>query len=208
MKKIILSLLLMTLPSVYTAAETVKLETDLGEITITLFHKEAPKSVENFLEYVDDGYYNGTIFHRVIPGFMVQGGGLTFDFTEKETRDPVVNESSNGLINARGTLAMARFSDPDSATSQFFINLSNNPHLDSYPNRPGYTVFGQVIEGMAIVDEISIQPPGGIRRYPNAPAESIRILKAYRIEDPAPKENVKPEATQNLNSEPETNSPT
>ncbi len=182
MKKIILSLLLFTLPCLPINAETVKIETDLGDITISLFDKEAPKSVENFLTYVDEGFYNGTIFHRVIPGFMVQGGGLTFDFTEKETREPIINESDNGLRNARGTLAMARYSDPDSATSQFFINLANNPHLDSYPRRPGYTVFAQVVEGMAIVDEIVRRPPGNTRRYPNAPAEPIRILKAYDYE--------------------------
>ncbi len=181
-KKILISFAFIAAFFTQANAETVKLETDLGEITVNLFSEQAPATVENFLTYVDDGFYNGTIFHRVIPGFMVQGGGLTFDFTEKETREPVVNESHNGLRNARGTLAMARYSDPNSATAQFFINLVNNPHLDNYPGRPGYTVFGEVISGMEVVDEIVTRPPGNTRRHPNAPSEPIRILKAYRVE--------------------------
>lgn len=161
-------------------AETVVLETDLGTIKIALFTEQAPLTTANFLQYVDQHFYDGTIFHRVIPQFMAQVGGLTYDFTEKETGEPVVNESLNGLRNHYGTVAMARYSDPDSATSQFFINLNNNRHLDSRGNYPGYTVFGEIIAGMEVVSQIAMQPQGKHRQYPNAPNEPIRILKAYR----------------------------
>lgn len=155
-------------------APQVELKTDLGTITIELFADKAPATVENFLQYCRDGFYNGTIFHRVIPGFVVQGGGLTFDYMKKETRDPVVNESDNGLLNLHGTLSMARTDKPDSATSQFFINLKDNTHLDPQGNKPGYAVFGRVIAGMEVVDKIVAEPQG--RFYPQAPDTPVRIL--------------------------------
>lgn len=155
----------------------VKLETDVGPIVLELYEDKAPVTVANFLSYVDDGFYNGTIFHRVIPGFMIQGGGLTFDFVEKETRDPIVNESDNGLLNAAGTVAMARTSDPDSATSQFYINVVNNPHLDD----AGYAVFGEVREGWETIDAILEIPRGLYREFPHAPNEMVRILRASRL---------------------------
>jgi peptidyl-prolyl cis-trans isomerase A (cyclophilin A) len=152
----------------------VQLETDLGTLTLELFADKAPATVENFLRYCRDGFYVGTIFHRVIPEFVVQGGGMTFDYVKKETREPVVNESANGLLNQRGTLAMARLSDPDSATSQFFINLNDNPHLDAQPKALGYTVFGRVLRGMEVVDKITEEPQGEF--VPQAPNLPIRIL--------------------------------
>lgn len=152
----------------------VELKTDLGTITIELFDDQAPATVENFLRYCEDGFYAGTIFHRVIPGFVVQGGGLTFDYVKKETREPIINESDNGLLNLRGTLSMARLPDPDSATSQFFINLNDNAHLDTDGDKPGYAVFGRVISGMDVVDSITEEPQGKYR--PQAPDLPIRIL--------------------------------
>ncbi|HVR28540.1 MAG TPA: peptidylprolyl isomerase, partial [Thermoanaerobaculia bacterium] len=137
----------------------VTITTNLGSIVVELDSGKAPKTVENFLAYVDSGFYDGTIFHRVIPGFMIQGGGHTADMTRKSTRDPVENESKNGLSNQRGTIAMARLPEPHSATSQFFINsVDNSAGLD--PGKTGgddwgYTVFGKVVEGMDVVDAIS-----------------------------------------------------
>jgi len=156
-------------------------ETDLGELVIELFPERAPKTVENFLRYVDDGFYDGTIFHRVIPGFVVQGGGMTYDFTKKEVHDPIPNESDNGLRNNPMTLSMARRSDPDSATSQFFINLNRNSSLDAKDDEPGYAVFGRVIEGQETVIDIVEEPRGDFRHHPDAPNTPVRILKAQRI---------------------------
>jgi len=170
-------------PGADQAAPRVALETSKGEIVIKLAPDAAPATVDNFLHYVDDGFYAGTIFHRVIPDFMIQGGGLDADLERRETRDPVVNESDNGLSNERGTIAMARTSDPDSATSQFFINLRDNARLDGGGGQPGYTVFGRVIEGMAVVDAIARVPTrtrGGRR---NVPAETIVIEAAERVAD-------------------------
>lgn len=144
----------------------VVLETDLGNIELVLYPEKAPKTVENFLTYVDDGFYDGTIFHRVIPGFMAQGGGYTFDFQEKPNREPVVNESANGLSNARGTIAMARTNNPDSATSQFFINLVDNSRLDGSAQKPGYTVFGKVLLGLSVVQQIAASPAANSRPFP------------------------------------------
>ena len=135
----------------------VKIETSMGDITLTLDSEKAPITVENFLQYVDDGFYDGLVFHRVIPNFMIQGGGFDAQPNRKETRDPVVNESSNGVSNRRGTIAMARRSDPDSATSQFFVNVADNANLDfggMRPGAPGYTVFGKVTKGMDVIDAI------------------------------------------------------
>ena len=161
----------------------VKLRTNAGEILVELYPEASPKTVENFLAYVDSGFYAGTIFHRVIPNFMVQGGGFTPGMTEKPTRDPVVNESRNHLHNERGTLAMARTDDPDSATSQFFINVRANLRLDfDYVTRkPGYTVFGRVIEGMDVVDGISLTTTATVAGFDDVPKEPIVIESAERV---------------------------
>ncbi|GAB2517135.1 peptidylprolyl isomerase [Microbulbifer agarilyticus] len=158
----------------------VELQTDLGTIEIVLYADKAPITVENFLKYVDSGFYDGTIFHRVIPGFMAQGGGFTFDFQEKPNNDPIKNESDNGLSNQRGTIAMARTSVPDSATSQFFINLVDNSRLDGSADKPGYTVFGKVLLGMSVAQQIAAEPRGQHRAFPDAPNMAVRILKAKR----------------------------
>jgi cyclophilin family peptidyl-prolyl cis-trans isomerase len=152
--------------------------TSMGEIELSLDKAKAPKSVENFIQYVKDGFYDGTIFHRVIKGFMIQGGGFTADMKKKQTRDPVENEAKNGLKNTRGTIAMARTSAPHSATAQFFINHKDNGFLD-YPGQDGwgYAVFGEVTKGMDVVDTIAQQPTGiasGMRDVPNT---SILIEK-------------------------------
>src|ERR1700739_4798027 len=133
----------------------VKFDTTHGSFTIELFPKEAPFTVENLLRHGDDGYFDGTIFHRIVPGFVIQGGGLTADFNNKETRDPIQNEAKNGLKNGRGWLSMARTSDINSATSQFFVNLSDNAFLDTTPRDYGYAVFGRVSEGMDVIDRIA-----------------------------------------------------
>ncbi len=159
----------------------VLIRTSEGDITLQLFADKAPATVENFLAYVDNGFYTGTIFHRVIPDFMIQGGGFTADMTEKETLDPVKNESRNRLHNTRGTVAMARTSDPDSATSQFFINQRNNLRLDWAPGREGYTVFGEVILGMDVVDFITTAPTGRVARHDDVPVEPIVIEEISRV---------------------------
>lgn len=146
----------------------VVINTSQGAITVELYPDKAPKSVENFMAYVKSGFYGGTIFHRVIKGFMIQGGGMTADMQIKPTRPPVVNESSNGLQNLRGTIAMARKPDPNSATSQFFINAKDNPLA-------GYTVFGKVIDGMDVVDKIESVPTGNKDMYQNVPITPVVI---------------------------------
>jgi cyclophilin family peptidyl-prolyl cis-trans isomerase len=156
------------------------ISTNYGDITLRLFRDKAPKTVENFLAYVEDGFYEGTIFHRVIPNFMIQGGGFTLEMEEKPTRDPVVNESQNRLHNVRGTIAMARTSDPDSATAQFFINQRTNLRLDWTPGAPGYTVFGEVIDGMSVVDYIASAPVQQIGPHANVPVDPVIIEKVSR----------------------------
>ena len=137
-------------------SNVVKLETSMGNIVIELDEQAAPVTVSNFLGYVQAGFYDGTIFHRVIPGFMIQGGGFTEQMAKKQTRDPIINEAKNGLSNMRGTIAMARTSDPNSATSQFFINHRDNEFLNYInENKPGYAAFGKVIKGMDVVDTIA-----------------------------------------------------
>ncbi|MFI4968849.1 MAG: peptidylprolyl isomerase [Lysobacterales bacterium] len=139
----------------------VLLKTSLGDITIELYPDKAPKSVENFLAYVKSGFYDGTVFHRVIANFMIQGGGFTKDLRQKPTRAAIVNESKNGLSNLHGTVAMARTQDPNSATAQFFINAVDNPRLDySSDASPGYAVFGKVVAGLDVVDKIKALPTG------------------------------------------------
>lgn len=159
----------------------VLLETDAGNITIELFAEKSPITVENFLSYLRRGYYDGVLFHRVLADYMIQSGGYTFDFSEKKKREPIVSEVSNGLKNLSGTLAMARKKDPDSATSEFFINLKDNSNLDPSDEKPGHTVFGKVVKGMDIVKSISLAETGLYKKYPNAPNEMIRILKATEI---------------------------
>lgn len=168
---------------------TVTLTTNLGDIELELFPEDAPESVENFLAYVEEGHYNGLIFHRVIPNFMVQAGGHTPDMSQREaSRDPITNESDNGLHNLRGTVAMARTQAPHSAKAQFFINLVDNPNLDhrGVDNGWGYAVFGRVIDGMDVVDEIAAQPTGNAAGHQNVPEEPIIIELAERGEDIEP----------------------
>ncbi|MBN1436829.1 MAG: peptidylprolyl isomerase [Sedimentisphaerales bacterium] len=158
----------------------VVLETAKGDITIELDAQAAPITTQNFLDYVNDGFYNDTIFHRVIPNFMVQGGGMTAEMDSKPTKAPITNEASNGLGNNRGTIAMARTADPDSATAQFFINVADNHFLNHQPNEnPGYAVFGKVIDGMDIADAIVAVPTGQHGPHSDVPQEPITINKAY-----------------------------
>ena len=158
----------------------VVMETSKGSITIELNEAKAPKTVSNFLSYVDAQHYDGTIFHRVIPNFMIQGGGFTADMALKPTRDPIANEADNGLKNARGTVAMARTNDPDSATAQFFINQRTNLQLDWTPTKAGYTVFGEVIEGMSTVDYIASAPVTRVGGHDDVPVEPIIITEIVR----------------------------
>jgi len=159
----------------------VALDTSKGKIVIELYADKAPKTVKNFLTYVKAGHYNGTIFHRVIPGFMIQGGGFTPDMTEKKTRPPIPNEADNGLQNQRGTLAMARTPDPNSASAQFFINVANNGSLNFRSKTPegwGYAVFGNVVEGMDVADAIVAVPTTTKGPYGDVPVQPIVIRKA------------------------------
>lgn len=157
----------------------IKLTTTHGDIVIELDTEKAPLTCANFEQYVRDGHYNGTIFHRVIDGFMVQGGGMTVDFSEKATRSPIQNEAKNGLKNQTGTLAMARTPDPHSATSQFFINVANNSFLD-YPGQDGwgYCVFGRVVEGMDNVNAIKGVDTGTRKGHQDVPKQDVVIEKA------------------------------
>ena len=153
----------------------VRFETTHGPFTIELFPKEAPVSVENFLRYVDDGFFDGTLFHRIVPGFVIQGGGLTADMKQKKTRAPIKNEASNGLKNRRGTLSMARTNDPNSATSQFFVNLKDNVSLDAGRGSAGYAVFGHVAQGMDVVDKIAAVATGTRGHHEDVPVEPVVI---------------------------------
>jgi peptidyl-prolyl cis-trans isomerase A (cyclophilin A) len=157
----------------------VDLRTSAGTIRLELYPAKAPKSVENFLQYARDGHYNGTIFHRVIPGFMVQGGGMTPNMAQKPTRPPVPIESKNGLKNEVGTVAMARTSDPNSATAQFFINVKDNAMLDApNPDGHGYAVFGKVVSGTEVVDKIRAARTGNKGGMQDVPLETITIQSA------------------------------
>jgi cyclophilin family peptidyl-prolyl cis-trans isomerase len=158
----------------------ITIKTSQGEIQAELYADKAPETVKNFLQYAKDGHYNGTIFHRVINGFMIQGGGFTRDFVQKPTRAPVRNEAANGLKNTKGTLAMARTSDIHSATSQFFINVADNGFLD-YRNDSaqgfGYCVFGKVTKGLDVVDKIKAVPTGNFGSYGDVPTTPVEILE-------------------------------
>ena len=162
------------------AQVVVKLQTTMGDIDIALNQDKAPETVKNFLTYVDEGFYNGTIFHRIVPGFVIQGGGLEVSMLEKATHAPIQNEAGNGLKNDRYTVAMARTSDPHSATSQFYINLTNNNalnHTSATVNGFGYAVFGKVIHGQDVVDKIA-----AVKTNQSGPVEPVVIIKASRAQ--------------------------
>jgi len=169
----------------FVALEVTQGRNALGTITIALNPEKAPISVKNFLEYVRSGYYDGTVFHRVIPGFMVQGGGFTPDIKEKPAGAPIRNEASNGLRNARGTVAMARLDAPNSATSQFYINLRANHTLDYGIRGAGYAVFGEVVAGMDVVDRIAMVPTTRRGPYENVPEVAVVIKQAREVPAPA-----------------------
>jgi cyclophilin family peptidyl-prolyl cis-trans isomerase len=163
----------------------IKMTTTEGDILIELLEKEAPITVENFLSYVDDGYFDGTIFHRVIDGFMLQGGGFTPDMEQKETKAPIKNEANNGLKNDRGTLSMARTMIVDSATSQFFLNVVDNDFLNYKGDNPqtyGYAVFARIIEGMDVADKIKGVKTGSVGGHQDVPVEPVVIVSVTRVE--------------------------
>jgi cyclophilin family peptidyl-prolyl cis-trans isomerase len=186
MLRLLLLCLSFTLPTITLAAEPdstnpfVIIETSEGNITVELFADKAPVTVANFLSYVDSGFYTGTIFHRVIPNFMIQGGGFLPDMTEKKNSDPIVNESKNRLHNIRGSIAMARTNNPDSATSQFYINQRSNLNLDWAPGREGYAVFGEVRQGMDVVDFIATVDTGRVKGMGDVPAKPVLIEEVVR----------------------------
>jgi cyclophilin family peptidyl-prolyl cis-trans isomerase len=163
-------------------SEKVVLETSLGKIELELDSKKAPKTVANFLAYLDSGFYDGTIFHRVIPNFMIQGGGFEPGLKQKSTKDSIQNESSNGLSNLRGTIAMARTSAPHSASSQFFINVKDNLFLDKSQaaDGHGYCVFGKVTNGLDVLDSIKMVPTGNKAGHGDVPLSDVKIIKASR----------------------------
>ena len=162
----------------------VKLQTSMGDVVIELNEQSAPVTVKNFLGYVEDGFFNGKIFHRVIRDFMIQGGGFTAEMTQSQTRDPIINEASNGLKNERGTIAMARTNDPDSATAQFFINHKNNDFLNyAGKGNPGYAVFGKTIEGMDVVDAIASVQTTTQAGMDDVPVEPVVIISAEVVSE-------------------------
>jgi peptidyl-prolyl cis-trans isomerase B (cyclophilin B) len=179
-----LSVLSTVTPAVGADAPKVALETDKGRIVIELYPDKAPATVKNFLAYVDEGFYDGTIFHRVIPNFMIQGGGMSAAMKEKPTKAPVKNEADNGLKNERGTIAMARTQVPDSATAQFFINTVDNDFLNFKAKTIqgwGYAVFGKVVEGLAVVDAIAKVKTTSRGGHQDVPADTVMIIKAERV---------------------------
>ena len=178
--------------SALAANPMVELKTSQGDIVVEVFADKAPKSADNFIQYVKDGFYNGTVFHRVIDGFMVQGGGFDADMKQKSTRAPIENEARNGLRNEVGTLAMARTADPHSASSQFFINLVANTALD-YPSRDGwgYAVFGKVVKGLEVVESIAKQPTANRGFHQNVPVEAVIVNSARVLEASAEKRSAK-----------------
>lgn len=184
MKKVLLFVLITTLaPLGWSKDPEVIIRTSMGDITLRLFADKAPITVENFLSYVDSGYYEGTIFHRVISNFMIQGGGFLPSMQEKPgALPPIVNEAKNRIHNERGTVAMARTNDPDSATSQFFINVRTNLSLDWSPRSPGYTVFAEVTDGMHVVDVIKLTTTGNAGPYQDVPVQPIFITEVVRVE--------------------------
>ncbi|HLN49791.1 MAG TPA: peptidylprolyl isomerase [Steroidobacteraceae bacterium] len=159
----------------------IRFDTTLGDFTVELFDKEAPETVVNFLKYIDSGFFEGTIFHRIVPGFVIQGGGFTEDMSQKRTQPPVKNEANNGLKNLRGTLSMARTNDINSATSQFFVNLKDNDFLDHKPGNFGYAVFARVTQGMDVVDKIAAVATGRRRGFDDVPTEAVIMKRVHRI---------------------------
>lgn len=191
MKKLILACLTVAFSGLTLAANPqVEIKTNMGSMTLELFADKAPKTVENFLRYTKDGFYSGTIFHRVIANFMIQGGGFTADMKEKATRAPIQNEAPEGslagLRNSFGTVAMARTNDPHSATAQFFINVKDNPSLD-YPGRDnwGYAVFGKVVKGMEVAMKIRNVPTGRVGSYDDVPTTPVVIESVTLISEKA-----------------------
>ena len=178
--------------SALAANPMVELKTNQGDIVVEVFADKAPKSADNFIQYVKDGFYNRTVFHRVIDGFMIQGGGFDADMKQKSTRAPIENEARNGLRNEVGTLAMARTADPHSASSQFFINLVANTALD-YPSRDGwgYAVFGKVVKGLEVVETIAKQPTANRGFHQNVPVEAVIVNSARVLEASAEKRSAK-----------------
>jgi cyclophilin family peptidyl-prolyl cis-trans isomerase len=176
--KLVLFIFLYALQANIHAAPSVVFETSQGNFTVELYPEKAPKTVANFLQYVKDGFYENTIFHRVMNNFMIQGGGFERDLTEKNTRAPIINESNNGLLNEPGTIAMARTMDPDSATAQFFVNLIDNQFLNYTgpdPEQVGYCVFGKVTSGFEVVQKIGLVPTNFVGRFENVPTKAITI---------------------------------
>ena len=178
--------------SALAANPMVELKTNQGDIVVEVFADKAPTSADNFIQYVKDGFYNRTVFHRVIDGFMIQGGGFDADMKQKSTRAPIENEARNGLRNEVGTLAMARTADPHSASSQFFINLVANTALD-YPSRDGwgYAVFGKVVKGLEVVETIAKQPTANRGFHQNVPVEAVIVNSARVLEASAEKRSAK-----------------
>ena len=186
LRKLPIAIILLFISHFSLANPQVIFETNKGNITIELFEKEAPVTVKNFLAYVDSGFYNGTIFHRVIKDFMIQGGGFTKELSKKETNEPIKNEAKESLKNLRGTISMARTSAPNTATSQFFISVKDNPSLDWKKHNLGYAVFGKVDEaGMRVVDKISYTQTGIIGMRRDVPVDTVEIIKAYRVKPAA-----------------------
>jgi cyclophilin family peptidyl-prolyl cis-trans isomerase len=159
----------------------IRFQTTLGDFTVELLAKEAPISVENFERYVREEFFDGLIFHRVIPGFMIQGGGMTPDMSSKSNHEPIKNEAANGVKNGRGYLSMARTNDIHSATSQFFINLKDNDFLDHKPGSYGYAVFGKVVDGMDVIDQIAAVKTGRRRGHDDVPVEDVLIISARQV---------------------------
>ena len=164
-------------------------ETNLGRFTVELYEKEAPVTVANFLKYIDEGFFDGTTFHRIVPGFVIQGGGFTADMSQKRTHETIKNEADNGIKNTRGTLSMARTNDINSATSQFFVNLKDNEFLDHTRGNFGYAVFGRVTEGMDVVDKIAAVKTGRVHGHQDVPLEAVTMTRIHRAE----KKTEKPE---------------
>ncbi len=184
MKILTILIMMFTIMPSFCQNSTVSLDTTYGEIQIELFEKEAPISVKNFLQYVEAGFYNGTILHRVIDNFMIQGGGFDKEMNQKEGKNPIKNEATNGLTNSEGTVAMARTSEVDSATAQFFINVNENTflnHIDGTPKGFGYAVFGKVIKGMSVVNQIRKVKTNNKGPHSNVPEQIIEIKSAKKL---------------------------
>ncbi len=182
-KNLLLSCLLLSISICALAAPSVEFQTSQGNFTIELYPEKAPKTVANFLQYVKDGFYENTIFHRVISHFMIQGGGFERDLSEKSTRAAIANEAGNGLLNQTGTVAMARTADPDSATAQFFVNLTDNQFLDYVgpdPDQIGYCVFGKVTSGIEVIQKIGLTQTNTVGRYSDVPVKPV-IIKSVKL---------------------------